>query len=118
MPLENYNFRSLLTNGKWCDDGDAFSTVAAKKVVDVNELAAEANEAVTIAPGLGSISEPRVNRHTENHSAKSIHAVPALVGKLSLPACTISEEIGRGSTGVTGPETEQILPHQVEKDAN
>ena len=118
LPLENYNFRSLLTNGKWCDDGHAFSTGAAKKVVDENELAAEVNESATIAPGLESISDPHVNGHMGNHSAKSILAAPARVRKISLPAGTISEEIGRGSTGVTGPETDQILPQQVEKDAN
>jgi len=118
LPLENYNFRSLLTNGKWCDDVHAFSTGAAEKVVDVNELAEEVDEAVTIAPVLESISEPRVNGHTGNHSAKSILSAPATVGKISLPACAISEEIERGSTEVAGPEMDQILPQQVEKDAN
>ena len=118
LPLENYNFRSLLTNGKWCDDVHAFSTGAAEKVVDVNELAEEVDEAVTIAPVLESISEPRVNGHTGNHSAKSILSAPATVGKISLPACAISEEIERGSTEVAGPEMDQIIPQQVEKDAN
>ena len=82
LPLENYNFRSLLTNGKWCDDGHAFSTGAAKKVVDVNELEEEVDEAVIIAPGLESISEPCVNGQTGNHSAQSILAAPATVGKI------------------------------------
>ena len=134
--MERLYFRSLLSNGKWCEDHRGFSIAAAEKVDDETKLVEEEDEAVTIAPDLEtesvedlddmgtiapvseSFSEPRVNEHTGNQSAKFIRIAPTTVGKISLPACTFWKEKVCRHTEPTGPERDQIPPQQVVKDAN